>query len=595
VAVIWGLLARPAGGQETPGSPSEILQLQDALSRDPGNRQLRLDLARRLSWTRRYDESVVQYRQLLEGREDLAIRFELAQVLSWAGRFAESVAAYDRLIAAGRDDPETRLARARVLSWDRRYDQAIEAYQTFVRRWPDHPEASDELIDVLTWAKRYDEALAAADVAVAREPASRRAALQRARILNWSGQLARAREAYDRVLDLNPENREAQFERAQVATWLGLPLTAERLLREVLGADPSHALAHQHLGDLYRWFNYLRGAQREYKDALRLDPGSKAAEDGLRDIRQATRPALQADGQYYNDSNGFRRWVARAGARVYLRPDVSLEGNYLHWLYQPRGSTVAEDSLGLSATWRPSLRWTLSGGGFANLFNDGDTTGTGFARIGLQALDRTALSLGYARFDIFSGAPAEAVGAFWGSTQQAVRLKIQGDEYALGAVHQFTDWLTLSTAGRYGQYHDKSPPGVANSGDNDWYSAAAEVAVRPAQAVDLRVGYRFFFLHVARFSSNFFSPSDFQNQGGFVDWRQPLFGGLGLLTDFTLTWVKGSRPFSDSLGAAFRGGLTYTLPGRLEAQAKFTFEDSNLTGKASFVIRQYGASLVYRF
>ena len=80
-----------------------------------------------------------------------------------------------------------------------------------------------------------------------------------------------------------------------------------------------------------------------------------------------------------------------------------------------------------------------------------------------------------------------------------------------------------------------------------------------------------------------------------MDWRQPLFGGLALLTDFTLTWVKGTRPSTDSLGAAFRGGLSYTLAGRLEAQTKFMFQDSNLTGKGSFVIRQYGASLVYRF
>ena len=246
--------------------------------------------------------------------------------------------------------------------------------------------------------------------------------------------------------------------------------------------------------------------------------------------------------------------MARAGARVFLRPEVVLEGNYLHWIYQQGGTQVAENSVGLSATWRPTLRWTLAGGGFANVFDDGGTTGTGFARVALQALDRTALSLGYSRFDVFSGAPAEAVGAFFGSTMQAVRLKIQGDEYALTADHEFTEWLSLSAAARYGQYHDRSSPGAPSSGDNDWVSAAAELAARPARTLDLRVGYRFFFLRVARFSPNFFSPSDFQNHGGFVTWRQPLVEGLDLLIDFTLTWVKGTRPFNDSLGAAFRGG-----------------------------------------
>ena len=565
------------------------------MTKDPANRQLRGDLARRLSWARRFDESVAEYRRLLEEAEDLTLRAELARVLSWAGRHAEAIAEFDRLLAAGQDDLDTQLDRARVLGWGGHYERASEAYQAFLRQWPDHPEAPAELIDVLTWGKQYREALAAVDAVLARQPGNRRAALQRARILTWSGDVAQAREAYERALALDPANPEAQFERAQGASWLGLPLTAERLLLEFQRANPSHAPARLHLGDTYRWSGYLGGAQRQYQEALRLGPGLKAAEEGLTEVRRATRPALLADGQYYTDSNGFRRWVARAGARVFLRPEVALEGNYLHWIYQPGDAQVAADSVGLSATWRPSLRWTLAGGGFANVFDTGGMTGTGFARVTLQVLDRTALSLGYSRFDVFAGAPAEAIGAYFGSTPQAVRLKIQGDEYALTADHEFTEWLSLSAAARYGQYHDKSSPGAPSSGDNDWVSAAAELAARPARTLDLRVGYRFFFLHVARFSPNFFSPGDFQNHGGFMTWRQPLFGGLAFLTDFTLSWVKGTRPFKDSLGAAFHGGLRYPLPGGLEAQADFYFQDSNLTATGSFILRQYGAGLAYRF
>src|SRR3990172_1091098 len=83
---LWWMPAAVASGQEVPEALTrEIQQLQEAVTKDPANRQLRGDLARRLSWARRFDESVAEYRRLLEEAEDLTLRAELARVLSWAG------------------------------------------------------------------------------------------------------------------------------------------------------------------------------------------------------------------------------------------------------------------------------------------------------------------------------------------------------------------------------------------------------------------------------------------------------------------------------------------------------------------------------
>lgn len=524
VSVIWAV---NADCQVDPTTGAEIQRLEGLLQRDPGNREVHHNLAKNLSWSKRYEESIAEYRRLLAAKEEPAIR--------------------------------------------------------------------SELIDVLMWAGKHDEALAEVDSILAKDPANIKAALQRARALNWSGRLEEALKAYGQVLALDPGNREAQFERGQVASWLGRSITAESLLRDFLASNPNYAGAHNQLADTYKWAGYWAGALREYTAATRLDPHLDAAQRGLAETRAATSPALLLDGLFFNNSDGFQRWLQRGGMRFYLRPDLALEGHYLHWTYKQRTERIHQNSSGLSMTWQPNLTWLVKGGLFGSHYSTGGNTVTGYAQTRLLPWDRTTLSLGYSRLDIFAGAPAEVVGVFDESSLAAVRRKIQADDFHLSVTQQLASRLTLFGATHLGFYHDPGRGADPGTGANGRASATAELSVLALKEPQLNLGYQFFYLHVSRHSSSFFSPDAFQTHGGFIRVTLPLPASFTFSVDETLFWQKSTRPSGDSLGNAVTASLLYALGQRVRAHASFHFIDSAVGARESFFSRQAFLGLQINF
>ncbi|MFN2267250.1 MAG: tetratricopeptide repeat protein [Desulfonatronovibrio sp.] len=155
--------------------------------------QARLELARLLSYRERYDESVSQYRRVLEEKPDLIeARMELARVLFWKGDTAEAEAMFATIpeqdlpsdakleladIYLSREEygkaldiysdylriaPEShgvRLKKAQILSWQGNYDASLREYEIILNTRPDDTEVRRLYAQVLIWAERFDDAI----------------------------------------------------------------------------------------------------------------------------------------------------------------------------------------------------------------------------------------------------------------------------------------------------------------------------------------------------------------------------------------------------------------------------------------------------
>lgn len=156
------------------GMPADLNRaakwLAGALAVNHDAHETRLALAQALSWNRRYDQAIAEYRQLLTSPlASLEMRAELARVLSWARRYNDSLAVYDELIAASGDDAY-RVERARVMSWARRYAEAMRAYDEILERKPDNVDALIGKAQVLYWSGRPDRAIPIARGILAKDP-----------------------------------------------------------------------------------------------------------------------------------------------------------------------------------------------------------------------------------------------------------------------------------------------------------------------------------------------------------------------------------------------------------------------------------------
>ncbi len=198
--LIWGSTVSAASNLPEPPAPPSAPPAGKAplpslapIGEDIADWQARWELARLLSYVKRYDESLVQYRLLLKEKPALQkARVEMASVLSWAGKTGEALdllrslpqqdldddarlALADIFIAAkdyvaaeallserlqtAPDDDAARLKLAEVLSWTKRYEASLKEYEAILKRRPDDMQIRRKYAFVLIWAGKRNQAL----------------------------------------------------------------------------------------------------------------------------------------------------------------------------------------------------------------------------------------------------------------------------------------------------------------------------------------------------------------------------------------------------------------------------------------------------
>jgi tetratricopeptide (TPR) repeat protein len=154
----------------------------------------RWELARVLSYVKRYDESIAEYEKVLKEKPGLTeARVEMAKVLFWKGDqraaahileqvppkditgdtkvlmadlfvaqkdYAKAEPLYKAYLESHAEDQAVRLKLAEMLSWQRKYDASLAEFRKILEARPDDIQVRRRYAFVLIWAGKHAEAAA---------------------------------------------------------------------------------------------------------------------------------------------------------------------------------------------------------------------------------------------------------------------------------------------------------------------------------------------------------------------------------------------------------------------------------------------------
>jgi len=211
---------------------------RQASAERPQDTQLKLTLARNLSWIQQYGESIGLYRDLAKREPSPALRLETARVLSWAGEYAESVNMYRQVLDDDPMDTEATLGLARVLSWSRNYDESLQTYRQVIEQDPANRNARVEYARVTSWKGDFDQAIRLYSDLETYYPDDRDVLLGKGQVLQWAGRAAEAEQILTPLRDAYPDDREVLLAMAGTHLALGRGDLAMRSLQVAESSAP---------------------------------------------------------------------------------------------------------------------------------------------------------------------------------------------------------------------------------------------------------------------------------------------------------------------------------------------------------------------
>jgi tetratricopeptide (TPR) repeat protein len=154
--------------------------------------QARWELARTLTYLKRYEESLGEYRKLLQQKPDLsAARAEMANVLFWAGRPKEALAELERIPSGSLGDRDSVLM-ADLYAAEKRYEQARPLYAEYLNRHPDDQAVRLKLAQLLSWTKQYEASLTEYEKILKARPEDVQVRRKYAQVLLWASRYGEA-------------------------------------------------------------------------------------------------------------------------------------------------------------------------------------------------------------------------------------------------------------------------------------------------------------------------------------------------------------------------------------------------------------------
>jgi thioredoxin-like negative regulator of GroEL len=193
-SIAWlGLLASAsAADQVTPGaSATPALSPTEAEISDTATR---LELAKVLTYDKRYAEAMEVYREVLAAEpQNLQAKIGLSEVLYWTGN-SEAAAATLKEVPEDKLDDKGKLMLADLLVAKKDYEPALRIFSTYLERNSDDWVVRLKLADVQSWTKRYREAIASYEAILKAHPHDKQVRRKYGMVLSWAGQNEKAAE-----------------------------------------------------------------------------------------------------------------------------------------------------------------------------------------------------------------------------------------------------------------------------------------------------------------------------------------------------------------------------------------------------------------
>jgi len=154
--------------------------------------QARWELARVLSYVKRYDESLREYRKLLQEKPNLyEAKIEMANVLFYQGKREEALTILENIPNMHIDD-NTMVTMADLYTAQKQYQKAEPLYRVYLQKHPDDQKVRFKLAQMLSWQKKYDASITEYRIILDRIPDDIQVRRHYAFVLMWAGKHAEA-------------------------------------------------------------------------------------------------------------------------------------------------------------------------------------------------------------------------------------------------------------------------------------------------------------------------------------------------------------------------------------------------------------------
>jgi tetratricopeptide (TPR) repeat protein len=188
-------LIKPVFAEEKPQTSKIKLDNQEI-----SDRQARWELARVLSYAKKYDESIVEYKKLLKVNPDLyQAKIEMANIMFWQGERKEALAILEQVPMRNIDE-NTKIVMADIYVAQKEYKKSEPLYRGYLERNPGDQKVRFKLAQMLSWDKRYNDSISEYKIILNIIPDDIQIRRKFAYVLIWAGRHKEAIEELRKTL-----------------------------------------------------------------------------------------------------------------------------------------------------------------------------------------------------------------------------------------------------------------------------------------------------------------------------------------------------------------------------------------------------------
>jgi thioredoxin-like negative regulator of GroEL len=185
-------LMASAGAADPEPTPTPATSAPTPIAGEISDTETRIELAKVLTYDKKYEEAIEAYRQVLATDPDnMEAKIGLAEVLYYSGKSDEAAAAL-KGIPEEKLDEKGKLMVADLLVAKKDYPSAIRIFTAYLNQKPDDYSVRLKLADVQSWTKDYPEAIANYELILKARPKDRQVRRKYGMVLSWAGQNEKA-------------------------------------------------------------------------------------------------------------------------------------------------------------------------------------------------------------------------------------------------------------------------------------------------------------------------------------------------------------------------------------------------------------------